>query len=136
MNTKTLHITQLLLDPQNPRHDVIENQREIIKQLLETEKINNLARDISEQGSLSPLETVGVVPLDDESDDYVVVEGNRRICACLLLNNPGLSPTDSVKQKFKKIKQGSTIPSEINCIVRAGLKKLYRSISEKVVPIC
>lgn len=117
MKYATVHITQLLLDPENPRHDVIENQKEIIKQLLATEKIDNLAKDIAEQGSLSPLESVGVIPLDDDEDEYIVVEGNRRVCACLLLNNPDLCPTDSTKVKFEKIKGKSKIPDKVNCTV-------------------
>jgi ParB-like chromosome segregation protein Spo0J len=117
MKTKILHITQLLLDPENPRHDVIQNQKEIIGQLLETEKIDNLAKDIAEQGSLSPLESVGVIPLDNDGDEYIVLEGNRRICACILLNDPNLSPTDPIRDKFKAIKKNNKIPSKVDCIV-------------------
>ena len=53
MEKKTLHITQLFLDPENPRHDVISNQKEIIEELLKNEKVFNLAKDIAEQESLS-----------------------------------------------------------------------------------
>jgi hypothetical protein len=116
METKTLHITQLLLDPENPRHDVIQNQREIIEQLIETEKIDNLAKDIAEQGALSPLETVGVLQ-NGTNDEYIVLEGNRRICACILLNSPSLSPTDTLKKKFENLSKDHTIPTNVDCII-------------------
>lgn len=117
METKLLHITQLLLDSENPRHDVIENQRDIIKQLLVTEKIDNLAQDIAEHGALSPLEAVGVMPLENRKNEYVVVEGNRRVCACMLLNDPNLSPTDTIRRKFETLRKNNNVPSEVRCTV-------------------
>lgn len=117
METKTLHITQLLLDSENPRHDVLQNQRNIIEQLLRTEKIENLAKDISEQGSLSPLEAVGVMPHENAEDEYVVVEGNRRVCACMLLNDPNLSPSDSIRKKFETLKKNNNIPDKVRCTI-------------------
>lgn len=117
MKSETLHISKLFLDPENPRHDVIQNQREIIKQLLETEKIENLAKDIAEQSSLSPLEAIGVLPINNEGEEYIVVEGNRRICACILLNTPNLAPTTILKKKFESLRDGRTIPSEVSCVI-------------------
>jgi hypothetical protein len=110
-----LHITQLLLDSENPRHDVIENQAEIIRELLANEKIENLAKDIAEQGSLSPLDTIGVLRLENE--DYIVIEGNRRVCACMLLNNPDLSPDDSTRKKITNIKNSGFVPVELECVI-------------------
>lgn len=119
METKNLHITKLLLDSENPRHDVINNQKEIIAQLLDTEKIDNLAKDIAEQGALSPLESVGVLQLEGSGGEYIVLEGNRRICACMLLNNPALCPNDNLRKRFEIIKgkESSHISEEVNCIV-------------------
>jgi hypothetical protein len=116
MDIQLLHITQLLLDTENPRHDIITSQRDIIKQLLATEKVENLARDISEQGSLSPLETIGVLPFNGDNE-YVVVEGNRRVCACLLLNDPSLSPTEIIRKNFQTLKRKNNVPNELRCII-------------------
>jgi hypothetical protein len=113
---KRIHITQLLLDSENPRHDVIKNQPEIIKQLLKTEQIYNLAKDIAKQGSLSPLEIIGILPAKNE-EDYIVIEGNRRICACLLLNNPDLCPSEQLVRKFRNLQKNSDYPNEISCVV-------------------
>ena len=44
-------IRGLYLDPKNPRHIPIENQKEIISYLIENEKVKELAKDIAEKGS-------------------------------------------------------------------------------------
>lgn len=75
-NKKTLHITQLRLDRENPKHDILENQNEIIHQLIESEQIENLAKDIAKYGSLSPLEIVGVLRSDNDKE----TEGFVRVC--------------------------------------------------------
>ena len=55
---KTIHITKLFLDSENPRHKILDHQHEIIKQLISKEQIENLAKDIAEQESLSPLDII------------------------------------------------------------------------------
>lgn len=114
MNIQSIHITQLLLDVENPRHDVINDQPQIIKQLLDTEQIYNLAKDIANQGSLSPLDIIGVLPTKS-GVDYIVLEGNRRVCACLLLNNPELASSRQVIKNFKSLQNGGNYPQEISC---------------------
>lgn len=113
---KKVHIANLLLDPENPRHDVLNHQPEIIKQLFENEQIVNLAKDIAKQGALSPLELVGVLP-SKNGNDYIVIEGNRRICACLLLNNPELTPVKSMIKQFRQLQKNNSIPTKIECTI-------------------
>ncbi|GKS62676.1 hypothetical protein YTPLAS21_21340 [Candidatus Nitrosocosmicus sp.] len=86
-------------------------------QLILSEQVSNLAKDIVAQNSLSPLETVGVIKLIDENE-YIVLEGNRRICAYKLLLNPELSPNDKFKRFFRGLsKEVKNLPTEIDCIV-------------------
>lgn len=113
---KRIHVTKLLLDSENPRHDAINNQPEIINQLLKNDQVINLAKDIAAQGALSPLELVGVLPVDGR-DDYIVIEGNRRICACMLLNNPDLAPQKSLSKKFTELQKSNNYPTVIECAV-------------------
>jgi hypothetical protein len=113
---KRIHISNLLLDSENPRHEPIDNQPEIIKELIAKEQVVNLAKDIAEQGILSPLELVGVLPVKDRSE-YVVIEGNRRVCACILLNNPEMAPTKSIADQFRQFQRINSIPTEIDCTV-------------------
>lgn len=87
----TIDVDRLLLDVENPRHDVLESQDETIRQMAtdQGEQIANLARDIVEYGldpSASP-----IVMADPSSDRYIVLEGNRRILAIKLLRDPALA---------------------------------------------
>ena len=82
-------IRRLYLDPKNPRHIPIENQKEIISYLIENEKVKELAKDIAEKGMTNPLDLVGIITEDNKK---LVVEGNRRVCALKLLDKPCLAP--------------------------------------------
>lgn len=82
-------IRGLYLDPKNPRHIPIENQKEIISYLIENEKVKELAKDIAEKGMTNPLDLVGIIT---ENNKKLVIEGNRRVCALKLLDKPSLAP--------------------------------------------
>lgn len=90
-----LGIDNILLDPQNPRFATKNQsytisdfkdkniQLEMIKKL-KTYELEELINSIKENGFLS-LERVVVVRLEQGSNKYVVVEGNRRIAAIKLI---------------------------------------------------
>lgn len=82
-------ILDLVLDPENPRHESGKSRRAIIEYLVTKESVLGLAKDIAAEG-LSPLENFGA--LRNADDDLVVVEGNRRLCALLLIHDPSLAP--------------------------------------------
>ncbi|VEB87749.1 Uncharacterised protein [Citrobacter koseri] len=111
MKIDTIHISNLLLDLDNPRFPrIVESQREAINLMLEiqSDKIESLSRDIVEHG-LDPSERL-IVFKGDVSDDetsFIVAEGNRRITALKLLNEPELSDNDKVITRFKKILQSN-----------------------------
>lgn len=92
----SLNPLNILLDPQNPRIEVAadDGQEEIRFKLLAHENVIKLAGEIVTFGRLMPGERIIVVK---EGRKYVVVEGNRRACACQLLLKPELVP-----EKFKK----------------------------------
>lgn len=93
LNARTVKVSvlDLLLDPANPRFvDMPGQSQEVIrKRLLDRENVIPLAKSIVSNHGLLPGERVVVC---EEDGDYVVVEGNRRICACQLLLNPTLVP--------------------------------------------
>ena len=93
-----LNPLKIMLDAQNPRIEVAGNadQEEIRLKLLAHEDVVKLAIGIVEFGGLMPGERIIVCK---ENRKYVVVEGNRRTCACQLLLNPELVP-DKFKKKF------------------------------------
>jgi len=95
---ESLKTKDILLDYENPRIDANENttQKEIIILLLKTEKVCELAKSIIEIRGLLAGERIIVT---QENGKYIVLEGNRRVCACQLILNPRLIP-DDFKSRF------------------------------------
>lgn len=109
-----LNVLDIYLDNENPRHDPIYDQNKIIEHLLQDESVKSLAKHISNHG-VNPLDSIGVVK--DEEDNFVVVEGNRRLCSLLLLNDPDKAPSGEIAY-FKKLSESSSkIPTSINCVL-------------------
>jgi hypothetical protein len=120
MGINAIPVADLRLDSQNPRHDPVSDEREIIDALLEEvgPKILALAEDIVEHG-LSPID----IPLVLEdgpgpSPTYTILEGNRRIAALKLLNDPALTTRGSFPKRFAALKSKmSTAISDVTCHV-------------------
>lgn len=89
--TETQHIPieKLLLDPENPRLNASTGatQEAVRKLLVANEEVIALANDIVKNGGLLPTDRIVVV---QQRSRYVVLEGNRRTCACQLILDPGL----------------------------------------------
>ena len=83
---------EILLDRQNPRISVssADVENDIIKKLLKYEDVVDLAKKLA-RGGMLPGERPIVVK---ENGQYIVLEGNRRICACKLLLNSELIPPE------------------------------------------
>lgn len=92
-------VLKILLNRENPRHTPKDNQAEIIEHLVADEEVYNLARHLSQNG-FNPLEVTAV--FRDEDGNLVVAEGNRRICAAQLINDPNKAPA-SARAKFKTL---------------------------------
>ncbi|MGD8174809.1 hypothetical protein [Marinimicrobium sp. ARAG 43.8] len=113
MEFNSLPVLDLYLDPDNPRHEPIKDQPKIMEELIAKEKVKRLARSIAEEG-INPLELFAVVK--DKSGNKFVIEGNRRTCALLALNDPALAPAGERKY-FAKLAQGSeAIPDKVNVV--------------------
>lgn len=107
-----LSLLELYLDKENPRHNIIDDQDKIIEHLVKREDIRALAKNISERGEFSPLDSIGVIK---EGGLYIVVEGNRRACAGLLLNDPNRSPKGEYKYFKGLVEKSDHIPPKIEC---------------------
>lgn len=105
---RDLPALDLLLNKENPRHVPKRDQAEIIEYLLEDEKVYNLARHISRHG-INPLEIVAVFP--DKHGNLVVAEGNRRVCALQLLNDPDRAPA-AFRKRFETLAKG-IVPQQL-----------------------
>lgn len=80
-------VSTLQLDVNNPRirySNANLNQTQIMKLLIENEKIYELAKKISEEGYFVGEEPIICI----ENDKKVVLEGNRRVASLKLLQNP------------------------------------------------
>lgn len=114
-STVEVNVKDLLLDPKNPRFIIPPNsdQKSIIEYLLEFEEIVELAKGINSFKGLLPGERVIVCK---ENGNLVVLEGNRRVCACKLLLDRLLVPS-----KYNKF-------PEINSETKTSIEKIYVDI--------
>jgi len=96
-NPQSISVDRIFLDLHNPRHKPYSSEAEVIEYLCRYESVYALAKDMSEIG-LNPLELFALISLDTKgkitkSTPFMVAEGNRRMCAIKLLNDPDLAPT-------------------------------------------
>jgi hypothetical protein len=102
---ETILVNQLVLYLENPRHVPLGNEAETIAALCAKEDVLPLLKDIKKVG-LSPLENFAIFPAakraaNPRSQKYFAAEGNRRVCALKLLNDPDLAPAPLRKQVTK-----------------------------------
>jgi hypothetical protein len=117
-------VDQLLLDPDNPRlasADVGNDQKELVKFMWEEMAVDELALSIAANGFFHE-EPLLVIPADKPKKDgdeqkYIVVEGNRRLCAVMLLRDPKLrefvKATDLPKLPAEKVAALKELPVSI-----------------------
>lgn len=112
---KTIPVGKLLLDTENPRHEQVDSQRDAIHALIERErqKLVVLADDIKEHG-LSPIDRLLVIR-KGSSQNFIVVEGNRRLAAVKLLANPDLAKGTVIEAQMKRIAKDANVPTAAEC---------------------
>lgn len=109
-------IDDILLDEKNPRIRSGSNQNDCIEKVLrKEEQMLNLMESIAKDG-LSTAQIL--VSSADISGKWVVKDGNRRVTALKLLNNPSLCNNEALRKKITQIvtRPGSNIPSRIDCL--------------------
>jgi len=93
----------LLLDPQNPRlvgSEPLRTQRDIVKRLWDEMAVAEVGLSIAENGYW-PAEPLLVIPAESPRGKFVVIEGNRRLAAVLLLRDRALY--DDVKADLPRV---------------------------------
>lgn len=119
---ESIDVDRIFLYEENPRHEKIESEPEIIAYLCNDEQVYNLARSISEAGT-NPLQWLGVVQIPGSGaaatkKAYQAWDGNRRVCAIKLLNDPDLAPPHLRKDFARLASESAHVPiKKINCIV-------------------
>lgn len=113
-------VGSLKFDPENPRLPASKRKKVnkvVIQWMLLDASLLDLVSSIAQNGFFSG-EPLLVTKDDSNPREYIVIEGNRRLAASLILNNPTISTT-----KAKAIKEilnesnPSNIPSNLPCIV-------------------
>lgn len=98
-----LSLDEIQVNDENPRFEPVENEQEAIESIifLNENQIFNLCRHINDNG-LNPTEIISVV--GTEEGGHVVLDGNRRIVAMKLLENPNLAGNNNrLIQKIKNL---------------------------------
>ncbi len=115
---KQVGLDRIYLDNDNPRHDPIDSEHEIIGHLLKRENIKAIARHIAESKSLSPLERIAVVAHPKVPGAFVAVEGNRRICALKLLSDPDKARHAADRSYFQGLADKMvTVPHTLEVVI-------------------
>ncbi len=116
-----IDVDRIFLYEENPRHEPLGKEDDVIAYLCKDEQVFNLARSISEKGT-NPLALIGVIQLpgsgQTKKDNYQAWEGNRRVCAIKLLNDPDRAPAN-LRGDFTRLAAESThVPiHKINAVV-------------------
>lgn len=111
--TRMIEAEKVFLDQGNPRHEPFEDQDEAIGYLCRQEQVLEMAKDIALHG-LNPLELFALLP--DGDNAYFAAEGNRRLCAIKLLNDPELAPAN-LRADFSRIATTWAPVSKLFCVV-------------------
>jgi hypothetical protein len=107
---KSVKLSQIYLDLENPRHEPQTTESDAIQLLILGEDVRALAKHIVEVGTTSPLDMMALVPHPKVKGRYVTAEGNRRLCALKLLADPDKATRDIDKRYFRKLQQESEEP--------------------------
>lgn len=116
---KQIRVTDLLLNTSNPRFNSVKQQTETILAMVEdqNEKLAVLAEHINKNG-LNPTDIIIVCR---HGKQWLVREGNRRVTALKLANEPDLVPEQypKLKSKFRRLNElmDRTILENVPCVV-------------------
>lgn len=117
-----LSINELLLDEDNPRLGSVNSQSAALEAIVHLNEAHfrNLMLSIKNNG-LDPGDSLYVIEADG-GDDFIVLEGNRRLSALMVLNNPdvldGTEVPDTVKKSLIRAATGfnRTAIEPIRCV--------------------
>ena len=119
---ENIDLDNLQLDLQNPRIiSGCHNEADCLKALLQNNRSEmlNLTKDIAKIGiSIFPIMVI------KEGDKWIVRDGNRRIAALKMLNDPDRCPILDLREKFKQIRKNMKIkiPQSIQCDVTDNIE--------------
>lgn len=133
-SAKSIKIESLLLWDENarfPEEYFNKSENELIAYFLEKDefKIRELAKEIINEFDLPQLEKIVVLNIKGQ---FIVLEGNRRVCVYKLLIDPSLSEDTKISKYFKelgsskKIGKNFSLDSNVTKSKEEGLRFLER----------
>jgi len=132
-SSQILNIAQLKLDERNPRipksiRESNPTEQQLIEYMLLDASLIELMLAIGQNGYF-PGEQLLVV-FDPTDSKYRVVEGNRRLSAVILLNNPELATVQ--KSKVQQVIQETVErPTEIPCLIFDNEQEIHKYLGYK-----
>ena len=112
---KPVPIGRIFLDLNNPRHEPFSSEDQAIEYLCDKEDVWALARDIASIG-MNPMERVALIPVTGQSNSYTMAEGNRRLCALMLIADPDRAPA-KLRKGFEELAKNSKPIKELPAVV-------------------
>ena len=93
-------------------------------------KMSDFIEEVVNEFDLPQLEKIVVYSIDGKN---IVLEGNRRLAAYKLLDNPELAPNTILKNKLKKIKSQIQISDKftLECLISTDKDQCFRYIERK-----
>lgn len=130
---QAISVGNLLLDTGNYRIVKQTSQKEARDAIIaeQGKKLANLAKDIIDHG-LNPFDLPLVIDAADGQQNFIVIEGNRRLTAISLLLKPELAEGTLIHAAFKKLNRdhADAIPKVLDCVIapnrEAGLLWINR----------
>lgn len=125
MQYKDLRPSQVVLDPDNPRlPDGTSSDREAANRLLDDGLIS-LARDLARTGQANPSE----LPIAmRQGTKYLILEGNRRFAALMLLKDPNLADKEDHRKALRRAANLGTPPKTVHTLVMSSREEADRWI--------
>lgn len=120
-------VMELMLDPTNARIRSGKDQAECISRIMrKEEQLLTLARNIAENG----LSTVPILISKNQDGKWVVMDGNRRVTALKLLNNPELCSIERPRRILQSIRGefAQNIPSTVDCLASDNTDDIIKEI--------
>lgn len=114
-----IKIDNILLDPDNPRHNPIEYQREILAFFSQDKETFELAKDIATFGVNPGIRPI-CIPHESHEGKFIAIDGNRRLAAIKLLLDPDFCQDPSVQKKYAEYSVSEKIPDELECAMVAS----------------
>ncbi len=125
----SIRVDQLVLDLSNPRHKPFKRPAQAIEFLVSKEKVVDLAVDIAKEGT-NPMDLLGVFKKAGTGRDatYVAAEGNRRVCALMLLHDPEKIPLGVVGRAKMIVRlENAAKPAHLSQTINVVLFKSKKS---------